>query len=88
MPMLGIPGTGGIGGFSSVTRRFFQNPEAGSAEGLLGGLAATSLAANGGMLGGHAVEQGQLNHDRRIAAIEDCKRQFPDANHARSTLNF
>lgn len=35
-----------------------------------------------------AIREGERNSNRRTNEIEDCKKNFPTANHSFSTLNF
>jgi hypothetical protein len=89
VPVLGIPGTGGIGGAESIFRSIarFEIQHA-AHEGIIGAAVGLSVMSPGYLLANHAINEGQLNSDRRNAAIENCKKQYPGANHSMSTLNF
>ncbi len=89
VPMFGIPGTGGIGGAASIFRGIARGGFEGPAhEGILGGASGLSVMLPGVQLGAHAINEGQANSDRRHAAIEDCKKRYPNANHSMSSMNF
>jgi hypothetical protein len=89
IPIFGIPGTGGIGGAESIFRSLARGAIQHAAhEGTLGISVGLSVMGPGGQLSDHAIREGQLNSDRRIAAIENCKKQYPNANHSLSSLNF
>lgn len=84
----GIPRIGVIG-----VRAFFRTAAKGavveaSHEGALGVQAGLSAFLPGAGLSIHSIREAQRNEDRLNAAKEDCKEQFPNANHALSSLNF
>lgn len=87
----GVPGagaTGGIGVKAAValgTKHGFDAMLHVAQAGAFGGL---SLAALGSGLIIHSIKNSESNHAQLDAALDDCKKRFPNANHARSFLNF
>jgi len=87
----GIPGagaTGGVGVRAAValgTKHGFDAMLHVAQAGYFGGL---SLAALGSGLIIHSIKNSESNHAQLDAALDDCKKRFPNANHARSFLNF
>lgn len=89
IPLFGIPGTGGIGGAQSIFRSVSRGAVQHAAhQGTLGVSVGLSVMGPGFLLSVHAIREGQRNSERRIATIENCKKQYPNANHSMSSLNF
>ena len=84
----GIPGAGAIG-----LRAFMRTAASGSIihaahEGGLGIQAGLSALLPGSRLAAHSITEAQRNEARVNAAIEECKRFYPSANHFLNWLNF
>lgn len=87
----GIPGAGVTGGIGVKAAGAAVSPHGAAAAahiGLAGVQGGLPLIMLGAMAIGQSIENSKINGATLDAALENCKKQSPSANHSRSFLNF
>ena len=93
----GIPGTGGALSLNSAGHAISHAPVGENAlitaamsahDASASVMLAGSVFGPGGYLAGSAIAEADQNSKRLNAALDHCKKLFPDADHSLSFLNF